>query len=391
MARPQRRQPVARTALTALGLLTLLLAGLGGCTALKATPPVQRLSRYETLLALPLAQRVLPADAAVLERAHRTNLTYGEDVRPQAADHRDPLASVVGDVLAHLPPAVERLAAAHLAAVYLVRGDVGTATTEAVQDAQGRWSHAYIVLNLTALQRDANAWATWKEHSTFRDSPGYALRMTIEPPASDGRAGAARFILLHELGHVLGAGLGVHGSWEDPRPVPPATRDSAFVALSWVYEAAADGRPARMRSRYAERFPRLSRVAFYRFDKAPLTLAEAPAIYDDLAHTNFPSLYGTEGLFDDFAESFVIYVHTVLLGRPYRVEVLHDGVPVQTYRSCIVTGGCPRKVAMLQALLNGATSRPPTVDARRSSAPPASPPSSPVKPLMALDNTGGTH
>jgi len=257
-------------------------------------------------------------------------------------------------VLQALPPAVARLAGRHLAAVYLVQGDVGTATTEGVQDGAGRWGHAYIVLNLTALARDANAWAAWKEGSAFRPSPGYALRVAIEPPEGDDRAGAVRFILLHELGHVLGLALGVHGYWDDPAPEPPAaTLRSAFVALSWAYAPAQGPRKAGMRSRHAKRFPLLSGVAFYRFDAAPTALRDAPQVYAELAQTDFPSLYGTQGLFDDFAEAFVIFAHTRLLGRPYRVEVLHEGQPVQSFSSCIATGACADKAAQIEALLRG--------------------------------------
>ncbi|HEX9843533.1 MAG TPA: hypothetical protein VGC20_12320 [bacterium] len=338
----------------AIGIATLLSALLACSTAV---PEVQRLRRYEGPLEWPLAQRVLPADEAVLDRAHRTNLTYGDDVRPRAADPRHPLAAVVRAVLAELPAPVARLCERYLAAVYLVEGDVGTATTEGVQDAQGRWNHAYIVLNLTALERDANAWATWKEHSAFRPAAGYALRMTLEPPPSDDRRGAVRFILLHELGHVLGLGLGVHGYWDDPDPLPPgASGLSPFAALSWQLQPGQGGQPARLASRGARRFPILGKVAFYRFDTAPLALDEAPAAYEALEQTDLPSLYGTQGVYDDWAEAFAITVHTALLHKPYRVEVLRDGRVLHTYGSCVAAGTCPRKAAQVQALLERAPS-----------------------------------
>lgn len=344
-----RMRPLLPSRLLPAWLLALA-AVLAACAP--TVPEVQRPARYESLLQRPLAERVIPADDAVLDRAHRTNLDYGDDVRPRTAPADHPLAPVVRRVLAELPPEVTRLAEQHLAAVYLVQGDVGTATTEGVQDRQGRWRRAYIALNLTALERDANAWATWKEGSAFRPSEGHDLRMTIEPAASDDRAGAVRFILLHELGHVLGLGLGVHGYWDDPDPVPPlATRLSPFVELSWrlVEE---DGK-RQFRSEYAASEPRLSGIGFYRFAEAPHTLADAPAIYAALARTNFPSLYGTLNVYDDFAESFAIHVHTALLRKPYRVEVLRGGRPVLVYRSCVATGGCKRKIAQVQALLDG--------------------------------------
>jgi hypothetical protein len=344
-SRPRRTW--ARCIASLLAALPLLVA----CTP--GTPEVQRLQRYESLLERPLAERVLPADAAVLERAHRTNLDFGDDVRPRAAAPGHRLTPVVREALAGLPPAVTRVAGRHLAAVYLVEHDAGTATTEGVQGPDGRWRHAYIVLNLTALERDANAWATWKERSAFRPAAGYDLRVTIEPAPSDDRLGAVRFILLHELGHVLGLGLGVHGYWDAEDPLPPAaTGLSPFAAGSWEL-AEVQGKPT-LRSRFAAREPKLGGLGFYRFDRAPHSLAEAPALYAALEHTNFPSLYGATQVYDDFAESFAITVHTQLLGKPYEVELLREGRRFHVYRSCIVTGHCTEKAALVHALLDAA-------------------------------------
>jgi hypothetical protein len=344
------RRALVRTALAAavLAVAALAAALLGGCPP--TVPEVQRLPRYRALLGLPLEQRVLPADEAVLERAHRTNRDYGQDIRPRAASLEHPLAPIVRAVLADLPPRVKRLAAPHLAAVYLVEDDVGSATTEGVQDASGAWRHAYVVLNLSALQRDANAWATWKEASAFRPSEGYALRMIVEPPEGDDRAGAVRFILLHELGHVLGLALGVHSFWDDPTPLPPgATRLSPFAALSW--ELRSEDASLRVESRHAAREPALHAVRFYRFAKAPHALAEAAALYAALERTDFPSLYGTRNVYEDIAEAFAVYVHTVLLERPYQVELLRDGQVRHTYRSCIASGACPDKIRQVRALI----------------------------------------
>lgn len=340
-----------------LGALAAVLAG-AGCSP--AVPEVQRLPRYREALTRPLAERVRPADAAVLARAHHTNRTYGEDVRPTAAAPGHPLAAVVRRVLAGLPAPVARVAEQHLAAVYLVEGDLGTATTEGVWSAPGGWGHAYIVLNLSALDREANAWATWKEQSAFRPAAGYALRFTLEPPGTDDREGAVRFIVLHELGHVLGLGLGVHGYWDDdPAPPAPAVPTappglpplSPFAALSWARVPGEAGEAPALRSRHAAAFPGPHFVDFYRFDQARSPLADAPALYAALARTDFPSLYGSLQVYDDFAEAFAIHVHTALLGKPYRVEVLREGVVVSTSTSCLADGRCPAKTAAVQALL----------------------------------------
>jgi len=309
-------------------------------------PPIQRLSFYPDALRKPIEDKVTVGGPEVLDRALKTNLEYGQNVRPVNAPPDHPLLPKVREVLRSLPPAIHQLASQYVTAVVLLEEDWGTGTTEGVQDAQGRWQYAYIALNLSALTRKANAWATWKENSAFRPQAGIRVNMTIQPPAGDTLENALQFILVHELGHAVGLGLNVHGFW-DEQGLPPATRDSAFVALSWL----PDGKDWFV-SRYAERFPRLVEARFYRFDKAPLSLADAEPVYRALGQTDLPSLYGVTNLYDDFAETFAVYVHTRLLGKPYRVDVYENDSLRFTYTSCIVANTCPQKVRALEALLN---------------------------------------
>lgn len=321
--------------------MAVVIWALAGCAA--PVPLVQRVSHYPGALERPLAERVIGADRAVIDRAHRSNLEYGQDVRPRPAAPGHPLIPVVKRVLSRLPAQVAALAQRHLVAVYALEEDYGTATTEAVQDRQGTWRYAYIVLNLTALGRTANAWATWKERSAFRPGDDPTLNVVIADNAQDNVAGAIRFILLHELGHVLGLGLRVHEYWEEGAA---ASRSFPYTRFSWRLDP--DGA---MVSRWRQRFPRLHKTRFYLFAQAPLAISEAPAVYRALAQTGFPSLYGTTNLFDDFAEAFAIYVHTILLGNPYRVEIRGRGQVRVRYRSCIQTGACPGKFAQIEALL----------------------------------------
>lgn len=322
-------------------IVFLLLAG---CA--KPPHPAQRLSRYAGFQSASLASRVKPADAAVIDRAHRTNLGYGMDIRPKPTAAGHPLFARVREVLSGLPPPVKRLAERHLGALYLVSDDFGTAVTEGIGDGSGDWPHGYIALNATALNRKANAWATWKENSAFRPAKGHRLSVQIEREGDDDQTGAVRFIVLHELGHLLGLALKVHAYWETSGPAPPER--FPFPRLSW--RGAPKGKTA---SRWKKRFPRLHQAGFYRFGKAPFSLAEMESVYDMLSRTDFPSLYGATNLFDDFAEAFAIYVHTRLLGKPYRVTLTRNGKVLRVYRSCLQTGKCPEKAAFLRDLLKG--------------------------------------
>lgn len=307
--------------------------------------PIQRISSYPGALRLPLEEKISLGSEALLDWQHRINLKYGQDTRPTMARAGNPLVAEVYSMAAGLPGKIRELAARHLVALYLLENDWGTGTTEAVQDDQGRWIYSYIALNLTALTRTANAWGSWKEASAFRPEPGYEIRMVLEEPEQDSQQSAIRFIFLHELGHVLGLALGAHGWWDAESP-PPATRDSPFLAVSWLYT-----KEGKMASRWSRQYPEFAKLAYYSFDKAKLPISAASRLYQELANTDFPTLYGTTNIYDDFAEAFAVYVHTKLLGKPYRVEIYHNGRRSFVFRSCIETGACPKKVAALKSVL----------------------------------------
>ena len=345
---PRRRhgRPPCRGAFHAVrrGAFAAVLLAFGLATAQYAAA-VQELAAYPGAVGRPLEEKISLGTEAVLDWQHRINLQYGEDIRPRKGSPDHPLIPVVRKMVMGLPARVRELAARHVVALYLLQEDFGTGTTEAVRDEKGAWRYGYIALNLTELQRTANEWGAWKEGSTFRPERGHEVRMVLEPSDSDDVEGAVRFIFLHELGHVLGLALAAHGVW-DAKELPSGTRHSPFILRSWKVE---DGK--RMVSRWRGEYPLLSRLSFYQFDEAKLSLPEAEATYRALAETNFPSLYGATNPFDDFAETFAIYVHTRLLGKPYRVEVYRAGERRLVYRSCLQAGTCAKKVAALEALL----------------------------------------
>ena len=333
--------------------LILLIGGLAAWAAW-ASPaaaadlsPVQRLDHYPGTFELRIEDKISLGDPDVLDWQEHINRQFGEHVRPTLGSPGHPLISEIRAMLAELPGPVHRLASRYVTRVYLLENDFGTGTTEAVQDGQGHWRYGYIALNLSVLNRTANDWGTWKESSAFRPDPSVRLTMILEQPGQDDVRGALRFIFLHELGHVLGLALGAHGFWDDD-PVPAVTRESPFVRLSWN-----PGPEGKLVSRWREEFPPLTTLDFYSFDEARLSAKEAPAVYAALARTDFPSLYGATNLYDDFAEAFVIYVHTRLLGKPYRVDVAGPAGRRVTAQSCIQDGRCPRKVELLEAMLAG--------------------------------------
>ncbi len=253
-------------------------------------------------------------------------------------------------MLAGLPAPLRALAEDHVAAVYLLQDNFGSARVEAARDAQGRLIGGCVLLNLDALARSANAWASWRERSAFRADDPYRLQVTLEPAATDTVENALRFLFLHELGHVVGMAAGVHGFWAAPETWP-TTVHSPFTRLSW----STDGN--RWHSPWQQRHPVLTLPRFYRFETAPLPLSAAPLVYRALGGTNWPSLYGSIDPYEDFAETFALYVHTRLLHRPFRVDLYLGPERIGTFRSCLDTGRCPAKLAGMAWLLSAGRER----------------------------------
>ena len=327
------------------GLFALLALCGAAEVAAQTVPPAHRGIQFQDLPARPLEERILPAPAPVLDLVHRYNQLAGVDLRPGAASMDHPLVPLLRAMLRSLPEPVYRLASRHLAGVFLVERNFGSARSEGLWDAAGRLAGGFMVLNLTALSRPANAWATLRENSAFHTDGDTAIEVVLEPPATNTPEGALRFLFLHELGHVLGMGLGVHGHWAVPESFPLTLR-SPFVRLSWRPDGSGG-----LHSPWKRSFPLLGQLRFYRFEAAPLPRSAAPLIYARLARTGFPSLYGTLDPYEDFAETFALYVHTRILGKPYTVVVRDGRRVIGTYRSCLQSGSCPAKAAFVGWLL----------------------------------------
>jgi hypothetical protein len=263
----------------------------------------------------PLVERIAPAAAEVLAYVGLVNRAAGSAVAPRSAPASVDLLADVRGALRALPPVLERRLERPLLGIQLAR-DLGcSALTDVV-----RWGDetlgAVVVLDAAALAtRRANEWASWKESGPFSAQPGQgpaALQVTIASPAQDRRENAILFLLLHEFGHVLSAESGfLPNWWLQPGQLLPAGH-YRFLDHSWQVDAGCSIVP-----KPGHEFAGRRQLAYY---GAPqLGLQQAPALYAALAGTRFASLYGAQNVYDDFAECLALYVHTQLMGRPYRV------------------------------------------------------------------------
>ncbi len=190
-----------------------------------------------------LSERTGTAPAELVEKIRSENRIQGFDERPEPAPPLPEVAGALASIEASLPAPVRGLLEERLVGVFCVRELGGTGYADVVYDREGREHYGLIVLDVDVLRkRTANDWATWKERSIFQP-PGEedaTVDVRIEEPADDTVENAVRFILLHELGHVLGMASGVHPSWVDWMDGKPLSPDAPFVRISWRPQGESD-------------------------------------------------------------------------------------------------------------------------------------------------------
>jgi hypothetical protein len=309
--------------------------------------PVKTLAFWKDALAHPLAERVVIESPELVDFLTLDTIAQAIPTRPRPASPSPGLVADVRSAIAEMPAEVQRLLERKLLGIRFVEDLGGTGFTDWVYDERGRPGGAFIVLDPSVLaRRKANEWATWKERSPFRDDGADRLDATIETGARDDRMHAIQYILLHEFGHVLSVGEHFHPSWSIPPSQVGPTGAFPFFELSW--KVSSEGRYV---SRFDGQFPERSRVVYY-FGPKP-DGREMAATYGHLERTNFPTLYAATHPGDDFAESFANYVHTVRMGRPFEIRLLHEGRAVKVYGPCWSEERCEAKRAILEKMLQG--------------------------------------
>jgi hypothetical protein len=148
-----------------------------------------------------------------------------------------------------------------------------------------------------------------------------------------------RYVLLHELGHVVDSARGItpaHFRYDEDRT------GCGFTCLSWV---------ARDRHRFSARIDSAMRQV--RSGDYEAYVRALPGTFANLSGTNFPSFYAATLPEEDFAESFAQYVHSVLMGRPWELTLRVNGTIKGRLRACFVDRRCPDKKTYFDRLLSG--------------------------------------
>ncbi|MBS1191727.1 MAG: hypothetical protein H6R10_3519 [Rhodocyclaceae bacterium] len=267
----------------------------------------------------PVEQRLATAPEALVDFLAQHNAANGVAARPQAISAPDDFLIDLHAAISEIPAPVKAKLEPCLLGVFLATGIGASAITDVVASSSGVLLGCVVAIDVDAFrERKANEWATWKENTPFHAVPGTQLAATIAPAGENDRKTALQFLLLHEFGHVLTAGKDLAPEWWLAAGELKGRDAYRFLPLSWDMnpEGAIVPQPD-------EDFPLRSKVMFY---QAPqLSGDQMLDVYPALEQTSFPTLYAATSIHEDFAECFATYVHTVLLGKPYQVDIFRNG------------------------------------------------------------------
>lgn len=290
-------------------------------------------------------ERLQPAPRELLQYVLLQNKLDGFAEVPQTVEPSPEIAAVLQEIKSSLSPALNKLLDERLIGIFCLTDLGSSGFAEEIIDRQSGKAYAVIVLDQDVLlSRKANDWATWKENSIFQaqKKSGYHLQMVIEAPQKNTVQNAVRYLLLHELGHVLGAVSNVHPSWTPSDR--PLSVNYPFVRLSWKLDD--EEKPI---SLFDDKFHERKKIQFYAFAKAQLTNDQMPDTYRQLQQlTNFVSMQAATSLWEDFAESFATYVHIVTDKRPWQVRIDDEQGSTFVYPSCWQDNRCKTKKEFLE-------------------------------------------
>lgn len=293
---------------------------------------------------VPWPERINAAPPELIEYLYLQNKLDGFPDKPTASQPVSEITAALKTIVPSLSLALNKKLEKNLIGIFCVKDLGSSGFTEAIKDSRNGEIFTIIVLDSEVLlKRKANDWAAWKENSIFQPSfKGAKLSMVIEKEKDNTVVNAIRYLLLHELGHALGIISDVHHPW-DPAIKPNNLEKYSFVKLSWLMDEGGV-----IFSRFEDQFPERKKIKFYSFDKAELKNEEMEDVYQHLhQRTNFVSTQAAVNIWEDFAETFVTYVHVVRDGRPWEVRIGKVKEEPLVFGSCWKETRCLEKRAFM--------------------------------------------
>ena len=264
-------------------------------------------------------ERITVVPTNVIEYLEIENKIYEYNAEPTKVAVDTDLKHDLIDAIKELPEQITKQLENNIIGIFIISGLGSTGYTEHVYSGN-KYEGAFIVFDQDVLLKiTANEWATWRTNSAFKKSDDYVLSLKIEENSTNTRKQAIKFILLHEIAHVLAIEVKSH-----PRSAQGDPKLFDFSSISWTSYA---------NSIYDKNFKQRKDFKLYSFDKATLELEDAKRMISDLKNTDFCSLYASNNFFEDFAEAYTIYVHTILMNKPYSLTLHHNGKEIESFEN----------------------------------------------------------
>ena len=282
-------------------------------------------------------KRIYPLDSQHRDYILKMNLIDKFDTDPIPDSDLSLFKSQLSQISESEPLELKKLKDKHLLGIYFCKNLGGTGLTGFVYK-NNKVIGGYIILDSDLLKLNANDWAKYKESTIYSPNSG-VLRMVIENETGNSPSSTLEFILNHEFGHIIAF---THDFLPDLSLKYRDFSKFEFSGSTWKSES---------ETIYdKDVFPLRSQIHFYS-ENSKLTIANhSLEIYSSLENTNFPTLYSATNPDDDFAESFVSYVHVELQNRPYQILWNHRDDSVLSYQNGIAHNRCAKKRKLLSSV-----------------------------------------
>lgn len=296
----------------------------------------------------PLNDRVqlLPQDIADSLRGGAFGADFAKKIAP--AGDAEYMLKDLRAAMDSIPERVKKLVERRLIGVYLVQGmklNDGSHTAGLAIETINffrQYSGTVILIDRDSTDQRADEALAGLSFVPLSKYGYFSLEPTLAESGSNDRVMTLRTVLLHELGHLI----------DTDRDIVPRsfgygeiTPGCGFACLSWRQP-----RLHRYRGQLSNAMANLDRGQYREY------VMGLPKTFEALKASNFPSLYATTMPEEDFADSFAMYVHTVMLDQPWELTFRVDGAIETEIGSCFTDGRCPRKRAYFDALLEDAGS-----------------------------------
>ncbi|TGK47838.1 hypothetical protein EHQ16_01435 [Leptospira kanakyensis] len=250
--------------------------------------------------------RVYPLDPKRLDTLTAINAIDGIEDIPKSTKDLSSWKLELTNIQKSFPKEVNDLFDSLVYGIYFVTDLGSTGLTGIVRDDHGKAIGGIIFLDSDLLGDGGNDWASKKESTAFLPSNEYSIQIHLDD--SNSKESAIRFIILHELGHILSITQGHAPDFSEPQR--DFRKFPLFDGIWWSetyspYEATF--------------FPERNKIKFYQKTPTLSLFPEGKFLYKKLKNTGFVSLYAATNADDTYAEAFAEYIHVLILKKDYKV------------------------------------------------------------------------